>query len=83
MRNSLVSKRTHSSLKLNSSLLEDLDNVEAITMVTEILNISKPLLDPIDLWNLKLETWKNLLQVIGKKFAMDMNQEELWQIKLF
>ena len=84
MRNSSLSKRTHNSFKLNSSLLEDPNNVEAITMVTEILNICNPFLDPIDLWNLKVETWKNLLQVIGKKLAMDRNQEEsLWQNKLF
>ena len=79
LRDSSVSKRTHSSFKLNSSLLEDPDNVEAINMVTDILNISNPFLDPIDLWNLKVETWKNLQQVIGKKLAMDKNQEEsIW-----
>ena len=50
--------------------------VEAIVMVSEILRISNPSLGPIDLWNLKVETWKILLQVIGKKLAMDRSQEE-------
>ncbi len=48
-RNSLVPKRTHSSFKRNSSLLKDHNNVEALVMVIEILRISNPLLDSIDL----------------------------------
>ena len=52
-------------------------------MVTKIIRMGNPLLDPIEIWNLKVDTWKNLLQVIGKKLAMDRIQEEsLWQKKL-
>ena len=69
-----VFKRNHNSFKLNSMLLDDPNNVDAIVMVTKIIRIGNPLLDPIELWNLKVDTWKNLLQAIGKKLAMDRNK---------
>ena len=69
-------KRNENNFKLNISLLDDMDNLEAIQMVSDLTSMSNPLLNTIELWNLKVETWKNLCQVIGKKQAIDRNREE-------
>ena len=74
-RSAEVTVRKYNPFKLNNALLEDPDNVEATIMVTKITRLGNPLLDAIELWNLKVETWKNLLQVIGEKVAMDRNKE--------
>ena len=60
-----------------------MDNIAAIQMVSSLTSMSNPLLNDIELWNLKAKTWKNLCQVIGKKQAIDRNREEtFWQSKL-
>ena len=69
-------KRNENTFKLNISLLDDIDNLEAIQMVSDLTSMSNPLLNAIELWNLKAKTWKNLCQVIGKKQATDRNREE-------
>ena len=63
--------------------MDDTDNLEAIQMVSDLTSMCNPLLNAIELWNLKAKTWKNLCQVIGKKQAIDRNREEtFWQNKL-
>lgn len=63
-------------LKLNTSLLKDPNNKEAIGMVTFLSKLCNQFVRPVKQWCHLVESWKKTYQIIGKKVVKDKNEEE-------
>lgn len=68
---------------MNTSTLKDSDTKDAIKMVTQLSKMCAQLKRPIEQWDLLVDAWRKVYQIVGKKVARDRNKmENELQIKL-
>lgn len=70
-------RRYNGCFKLNTSLIKEEDNLEAIQMVTSLCKFCTPGLRPRVMWNFLVESWRAAFHIIDKKRAIDRRSEEL------
>ena len=69
-------KEKNTSFKLNTSLLTNEDNDEAVKMMTNLCKLWNPNTQPRDKWNILVDSWRKIYHIIGKKHAIDRKEEE-------